>query len=257
MNSTRLLITATAIATTLAAQSPQFTVIPAAYTTADAPGMLWVPGASKALRQQQIMSAALLQNLVGQTLTAIEFRRNAEVVAFQAGTLNLTVTLSITANAPLSTSSTFANNIGSSPTQVFNGQLQLPASPATATTPGWTAGNIVRIPFQTPFAYQGGNLCIDLVGFPVAGQVAGWWPCDADQSPVTSAVVDLGGGCGAFGGPQHRWSTAEPRSLVPGSEGSFYAFGPLASFGIIAFGTEYPAGWPLALVLPAAPLSCT
>ena len=260
MNSTHLITVAAAFATTIAhAQVPQFTVIPAAYLTADAPGMLWVPGASKPLRQQQIIDDSLLQGLVGQTLTALEFRRNAQADDFQAGSLNLTVALSITSTEPLSTSSTFANNIDPSPAPapvtVFTGQLQLPASPAT-TTPGWTASNILRIPFQTSFVYQGGNLCIDIVGSPL-GQPAGWWPCDADQSPVTGTVVDLGGGCGAYGGPQHRWSTAVPRTLVPGGEGSFFAFGPLGSFGLIGFATEFPPGWPLALVLPAAPLNCT
>jgi hypothetical protein len=257
MNSTHVILTAAAIATAIAhAQGPQFTVIPPSYATADALGQLWVPGASKALRQQQIIGASLLQGLVGQTLTALEFRRNAQADDFQAGSLNLTVTLSITPNEPLSTSSTFANNIGPAPITVFTGQLQLPASPGT-TSPDWTAPNILRIPFQTSFNYQGGNLCIDIVGSPLTGQEAGWWPCDADQSPVTSTVVDLGGGCGTYGGPQHRWSTAVPRTLVPGGEGSFFAFGPLGSFGLIAFATEFPGGWPLAIVLPAAPLNCT
>lgn len=255
-NSTHVILAVAAIATAAHAQSPQFTVIPAAYATADAPGMLWVPGASRPLRQQQIVNASLLQNVIGKTLTALEFRRNADTDSFQAGVLSLTVSLSITTNSAQSTSSTFANNVGASPVQVFSGQLQLPASPAT-TTPGWTAANVLRIPFQSTFDYQGGNLCIDIIGSPLVGQAAGWWPCDADQTSVTSTVVDLGGGCGAYGGPQHRWSTAEPRTLVPGGEGSFFAFGPLASFGIVAFGTEFPAGWPLALALPAAPLSCT
>jgi len=246
-----------ALATAIAhAQSPQFTVIPASYATADAPGQLWIPGASRPLRQQQILGSSLLQGLVGQTLTALEFRRNAQADAFQAGALTLTVTLSTTAAGPLSASSTFANNLGAAPVQVFASQLQLPASPAT-TTPGWTGSNVVRIPFATPFVYQGGNLCIDIVGAPVAGQAAGWWPCDADQSLVTSTVVDLGGGCGAYGGPTHQWSAAVPRTLVPGGEGSFFAFGPLGSFGIVAFGAEFPAGWPLAMVLPAAPMNCT
>lgn len=256
MNPTQVILTVAASVTVANAQNPQFTVVPAAYATVDAPGMLWVPGASKALRQQQILNASLLQGMIGKSLTALEFRRNAEAEAFQAGALSLTVSLSITTNSAQSTSSTFAHNIGASPVQVFSGQLQLPASPAT-TTPGWTAANTLRIPFQSSFDYQGGNLCIDILGSPLAGQAAGWWPCDADQASVTSTVVDLGGGCGAYGGPLHRWSTAEARTLVPGGEGSFFAFGPLASFGIVAFGTEYPVGWPLAMALPAAPPSCT
>ena len=48
-----------------------------------------------------------------------------------------------------------------------------------------------------------------------------------------------------------------PRTLVPGGAGSFFAFGPLGSFGLIAFAVEFPPGWPLTIVLPAAPPNCT
>lgn len=237
----------------------QFTVVPTTYDTLEAPGQLWLPGASKPLRQQEIIGASMLQGLIGKTLSALEFRRNTQNQAFQGGSLNLTVTLSISPNGPLSTSSTFADNLGPTPLVVFNGQLQIPASPAITSTPGWTSSNILRIPFQTqtPFVYTGGTLCVDMVGSPVAGQVAGWWPADAAQDLATGTVVDLGGGCGAYGGPLYRWSTVEARTLLPGGLGRFYAFGPLGSWGILAFGTEFLAGWPLVMALPSAPANCT
>ena len=90
MNSTYLILTAAVIATARAhAQGPQFTVIPPSYATADALGQLWVPGASKPLRQQQIIGSSLLQGLVGQTLTALEFRRNAQPDDFQGALVYL------------------------------------------------------------------------------------------------------------------------------------------------------------------------
>ena len=239
------------------AQSPQFTVVPATATATDAIGMLWLPGAGTSLRQQEIVGASHLQSLVGRTLTALEFRRQKEDRNYSSGSLNLTVTLSISPNTPLTTSSTFANNIGPNPIHVFSGQLQLPASPATTTTPAWTAANVLRVPFQTPFVYAGGTLCVDVVGTAVAGQVAGWWPADAQQDLATGLTVDLGGGCGTFGGPQHRWSTVEARTVLPGGLGHCFAFGPLGSFGILAIGTEFPPGWPLAMLLSAAAPSCT
>src|SRR5262245_28222392 len=55
MNSIHLLLVVAAVATAINAQGPQFTVIPTTYTSAEAPGQLWVPGASRPLRQQQII----------------------------------------------------------------------------------------------------------------------------------------------------------------------------------------------------------
>ena len=237
-------------------QSPQFTVVPATATATDAAGMLWLPGAGTSLRQQEIVGASHLQSLVGRTLTALEFRRQTEDKDYGGGSLHLTVTLSISPNTPLTTSSTFANNIGSNPIQVFSGQLQLPASPATNTTPAWTAANVLRVPFQTPFVYAGGTLCVDVAGTTVAGHVAGWWPADAQQDLATGITVDLGGGCGTFGGPQRRWSTVEARTLLPGGLGHCYAFGPLGSFGMLAIGSEFTPGWPLAMLLPGSAPSC-
>lgn len=254
---THTLFLASLVAATTATAQTQFTVVPIAADTTDAVGQLWLPGASGPLRQQEIVGASLLQGLMGKTLSALEFRRNTQNRAFQAGALNMTVTLSISPNDPLSTSSTFANNVGPNPVEVFNGQLQIPASPATTTLPGWTPDNILRIEFDTPFDYVGGTLCVDMVGSPVAGQEAGWWPADAEQDLATGSIVDLGGGCGLYGGSLNRWATVEARTLLPGGLGRFYAFGPLGSFGILAFGTEFPAGWPLGMALPSAPPNCT
>jgi hypothetical protein len=255
LRSTSFLIAATAIATTAVAQTPQFTVVPNTHTTTDAPSMLWLPGAGTPLRMQEIISANLLQGLVGKTITAMEFRRNAHANSFAGGAVDLALTLSISPNAPLDAATTFAANVGPAPSQVFVGQLQLPASPGT-TTPSWTPANLLRIPFQTPFVYQGGNLCVDLLGTPVAGNNTNWWPADAVYSYATGTVVDLGGGCGSHGGPLHRWSFAEAKTIVPGGNAQFRAIGPQNSFGLVVFGTDDVAGWPLSIVLPLADLTC-
>ncbi len=252
---TSFLLVAFAATAAVAAQTTQHTVIPATHQTSDAPGRLWLPGGTVALRQQQVIDAVLLQGMVGQTITAIEFRRNAENTALAGGTLGLTVTLSITPTGPLTTSETFAQNVGPNPVQVWNGPLTLPASPANV-TPTWMPADVLRIPFQSPFLYSGGNLCLDVVGSPI-GTPAGWWPADAAAEPITATTTDRGGGCGPYGFVPGHWSFADVRTLLPGTTASFSAIGPSNSFAVVAFGVEDLTGWPLGLVLPQAPPSCT
>lgn len=249
-----LLLTATST-TALLAQTPQFDVIPVAATSTDLVSYEWIAGASRPLRQQTLIGASHLTGLVGRTLTALELRRNAANEIYQGGTLSLTVTLSIAPHAPLQATNAFVNNLGANAVQVFSGQLNLPTSPATTgTTVAWTANNILRVPFATPFLYLGGPLCIDVVGTPVNGQNANWWMADAMFEDIAGARTNLGGGCGAYGGPAHEWSNVAVRSLLPGAYARFFAFGPPLSFGIAAFGTKSPAPIPLSLLgFPSGP----
>ncbi len=236
-------------ATALVAQGPQYLVAPAAYAATDAISYEWLAGASRDLRQQTLIGASHLAPLLGQTLTAIELRRSAANEIYAGGTIGLTVTLSISANTPLSTSSVYAANVGSGAVQVFSGQLVLPTSPATP-GPGvpWSPQNVLRIPFTMPFVYQGGTLLVDVVGQPVVGQNANWWMADAEFENIGGTTVDLGGGCGAYGGPQHRWSYVAKRSLLPGAHARFFAYGPPNSIGLAAFGTKSLTPLPLWLL---------
>lgn len=249
MPSLRFLLPATATATALFAQAPQYDVIPVAATATDLISYEWIAGASRPLRQQTLVGANHLTGLVGRTLTALELRRNAANEVYQGGTLALTVTMSIAPHAPLQATNAFVNNIGANAVQVFSGQLTLPTSPAT-TGPAvpWTANNILRIPFATPFLYLGGTLCIDIVGTPVAGQNANWWMADAMFEDIAGTTTDLGGGCGAYGGPSHEWSYVAERSLLPGAYAHFFAYGPPLSFGLAAFGTRSATPIPLSLL---------
>lgn len=233
-----------ALGSSLLAQS--HLVVPAAYTSTDAISYEWVAGASRDLRQQTLVGASHLQSLVGHTLTALELRRSHANEVFLGGVVNLTVTLSISPNQPLSCSQAFAANVGPVATQVFSGPITLPTSPATtsATVP-WSANNTLRIPFTIPFVYGGGTLCIDVLGQPVAGQNANWWMADAEFEDLYGNVVEIGTGCGAYGGAQHQWSHIADRTLVPGAAARFFAYGPPNSFGIVAFGQPNPSGVPL------------
>ena len=231
---------ATALGAATLAQSTH--VVPAGYATTDAVSYLWIAGASRDVRQQTLVGASHLTPLVGRDIAALELRRTAANETYQGGTAQLTVTLSTSPNTPLSCSQAFAANTGSNCLQVFSGTVTLPTSPPVAgPVVAWTPANTVRIAFQTPFTYLGGTLCVDVVGHPVAGQNANWWMADAEFEDIIGATLEIGPGCGAYGGPQHRWSHVAQRSLLPGAYARFWAYGPQNSVGLAAFGASGPA----------------
>jgi hypothetical protein len=248
-------LTLLSLAATLSALSAQsFVVVPAAYTNIDALSYEWIAGATDPQRQQTLIGPSHLQGLLGQTIEAIEFRRTAVVEAYAAGQMDLTVTLSTSPSTALAPSNQFAANVGFDALQVFQGTVNLPASPATGprqTPVAWTSNNIVRVAFTTPFVYTGGTLCIDITGAPIAGQQT-WWMADAVEEVIAGTqVVEVSGGCGIYGGPQHRWSEAHARSLVPGGVGVFRAQGTPNGIGFAMFGV--PAVTPIPLGLLGLP----
>ena len=233
-----------------AAPPLQYAVVPAAYTTTDAISFEWIAGASRDLRQQTLVGESHLTNLIGQNITAIELRRTAANEIYQGGTANMAVTLSTSPNLPLTCSDTFAANIGTDAQPVFQGQVTLPTSPATGapgTTVPWDPDKIVRIAFQQPFQYLGGTLCVDVTGSRIVGQEANWWMADAMFENIAGSAVEIGHGCGAYGGPQGQWSNVATRTLLPGGYARFWAYGPENSLGFVVFGGPSPAPIPLSL----------
>jgi hypothetical protein len=236
------------------AQAPSHLVVPAAYTSTDAVSYAWIAGASRDVRQQTLIGASHLQNLIGHPLLALELRRTAANETYQGGAANLTVVLSTSPNEPLRCDSEFAGNVGQDALAVFSGTVTLPTSPpATGPSVAWSANNVVRIAFQTPFVYHGGTLCIDLVGQPIAGQNANWWMADAEFEDLRGTAVEVGAGCGLYGGPQHQWSFTSERTLLPGAHASFWAYGPANAFAIAAFGVSSPVPIPLQSLGMSAP----
>ena len=239
------------------AQAPQHLVVPSTHATTDAVSYQWIAGASRDVRQQTLVAANHLTALVGQSLQAIELRRSAANETFQGGTANLTVTLSTSPNTPLTCSANFEANKGPDALQVFTGSVTLPTSPAdVGPTIAWSAANTVRIAFQTPFVYGGGTLCIDVTGAPVSGQNANWWMADAEFENLSATSTDLGGGCGAYGGPQHRWSYVAERTLIPGGHASFFAYGVPGSLGLVLFGPGSSVGVPMSAIGFPSPVGC-
>lgn len=242
-------------AATALAQVPLHVVAPSEQANTDAVSSLWVPGASRPVRQMTLVGVAHLTAVVGRPILALELRRNAADEQYDGGTAQLTVRLSTAVTNPLSCSPVFADNSGTDETLVFAGPVTIPASPSQ---PGphvpWTPANTIRIPFATPFVYLGGTLCIDVVGLPIAGQNANWWVADAAYDLVRGTTTDLGGGCGPFGGPESRWSHAVRASLHAGAYGQFFAFHEANTVGLAVFGDGMAPGLPLSwLGLPSPP----
>ncbi len=237
--------------TSVVAQS--FTVVPSIHLGTDAVAYECIAGAAEPMRQQTLIGTSHLTGLVGRTLTAIEFRRTAAAEVFVGGAANLTVTMSHSPRTPLAASPTYADNVGLAGVQVFQGTVVVPTSPATAgpgTAVAWTNDNIVRIPLTTPFLYTGGTLLVDVAGQPVAGQGTNWWMADAIFDDILGTAVEVGPGCGPFGGPQHRWSGVDVRTLLLGAHAKFWAFGPANEYGIAVFGATGPTVPLTAIGLP-------
>ncbi|HEB52966.1 MAG TPA: hypothetical protein ENI87_06915 [bacterium] len=227
------------------------TVVPAANATADALRFCALPGATSPFRHQVLIGASHLASLVGQDILAIEFRRSAADETYVGGAIQMTVDLSISPNTPLESSATFSQNVGAATASgpEFSGTVTIPTSPPeVGPNVAWDADNTVRIALTTPFHYAGGTLCIDMVGTPVSGQELHWWMADAAFEDVSGTTVDLGGGCGAYGGSQSSWSFVASRSLIPGGYAQFFAFGSPYGLALAAHGSRSPIGTPLSLL---------
>ncbi|MFO1078049.1 MAG: hypothetical protein U1E73_10055 [Planctomycetota bacterium] len=234
-----------ALTAALQAQSPSYQVVPSAFTTTDAMSYEWIAGATDPQRQQTLIGANHLQALVNHQITALEFRRTAVDEDYLPGAADLAVTLSVSPNPPLHCSNQFAQNVGANATLVFQGTVTFPASPRIPTGVGspmaWTPSNIVRVQFTQPFTYTGGTLCVDVTGTPIQGQKT-WWMADAMEDVIPgSSAVQLGGGCGYYGGPNREWSFVAVRSLIPGGYAQFRAEGSPNGLAFALFGAEATA----------------
>lgn len=247
------LLTAATLLAAATAQTPLHQTIPAAYDTAEANSLLWVAGTGSPVHQQTLIGASHLTHLVGRELTALVLRRAAFNGDFEPAAPQWTIHLSHTNVAPLQCRPQFAHNTGANAQQVFQGQVQVPQSPAnTSNAIPWTTANTIRAEFQTPFVYTGGTLCLDLIGTPTQGQTSRWWVADAVWEDIPGSAQEIGAGCGAYGGPQSRWAFTDIYTLMPGARASFWALGAPNSFGVAVIGAGSNSPIPLAAFgLPA------
>lgn len=234
-----------ALAGVLSAQ--QHLVVPAAFANQDGNCRDHVPGIMGARREQLLIGPSHLTGLVGRTLQALEFRRHAFAEPFTGGSANVSVSLSISPNDPLSSSSSFQANVGANPVQVFQGVVTAPNSPTPtpAAAVDWTTDNVVRIAFQQPFVYTGGTLCIDMAGDKVAQAAQPFWTADAVLQDNDSAVVDLGPGTGPTANHLGQWSFVRKSELSPGATVEMFACGATVNFCVAMLG--HPSAAPIPL----------
>lgn len=222
-------------------------VVPTANTHTDADDGWCLPGISGAIRQQLVIDAANLQPMIGRTITALSFRRNAVVEDYAAATANLVVSISHSPRSAADPSPVFAANHGNSPTTVFQGTLSAPFSPYLQDRVGdWRDAGSVRVTFSTPFTYVGGNLCVDLDGTAAGNVPFTRWMIDAATAPSFGSATEVAPGCGAYGGSNHEWASIDASTLVPGAAAKFGAFGLASAPALLVIaGIATPAGMPL------------
>lgn len=229
----------------VAATSQAHATIPSPYANQDADRHLWLAGAGRDLRQQTILGASHLTSLVGQQLTALVLRRDANATAYPAGAATWTVTVSASPAATYDSSSIFADNLGADAVQVFHGTVAFPASPPTVGAAAtWGPADTVRVAFQTPFAYSGGRLCVDITGAAVPSQRSAAWLPDAHAVDPTGAATPIGGGCGPFAAQSY----VDRYGLSVGGTATFTTGGTPNSFSFALTGQALLAPLPLASV---------
>ncbi|MCA8966119.1 MAG: hypothetical protein KDC48_14630 [Planctomycetes bacterium] len=239
----------------LAAQSPTLhQTVPAAYAATDANSLLWVAGTGTDVRQQTLIGASHLTNLLGRELLALEIRRTASADAFAGATADWTVQLSHTNRDPLGADRIMDNNVGANAATVFQGLVTAPNSPATTgSAVPWSTANTIRVVFQTPFVYAGGTLCVDIVGHALPGQTSDWWVGDAVFEDISGTTTTIGNGCGMFGGSNHDWAYVCERTLLPGAFAQFRAHGTTGTFAVAMHGLPAAAPVPLSAFGVPAP----
>lgn len=214
--------TSLALATTpIAAQDLH--VVPTGLAHAEGPSSFGVPGvAHGALRIQIVVGATELTPLVGRSLTGLWLRRDTSwEEALPSASGGVEVRIGAAARSPDAAEPNFATNLPSS-VLVFDDTLELPASPAAGEgNTSWSVDQTVRIPFQTPFPYRGGDLAIE---FLRTGTASTFWPADATEDTVTGSVVSVGTTCGPRASMQ-RTADVGPRGLVLGRTASFLVVG--------------------------------
>ena len=232
------------------ASAPAYVSAPATQATTDAARHLWLAGAGDDMRQQVLVGASHLSAVVGRHLTAIELRRDANDAAYAAGAAHWTITLSSSPAATYDASDTFTSNVGVDAVQVFDGQVAFPASPAAlGPTVAWSADNVVRVEFQTPFVYSGGRLCVDITGAAVPGAESFDWLPDAHCEDPTGTALILGGGCGPFATQGY----VDEYGLSVGCSATFTAGGTPNFFSFAMTGPALAAPVPLSLIGWGAP----
>lgn len=236
----------------LAAQS---LTVPATAASRDGTGVLDRVGFERPGRLQILLGEPHLTAAIGSSLRALRLRRDGSRLDLRSGAVHVTITGSVTTGLdPERPSATFAQNLGGAPTVLFAGFVTLPAAPRLPNrdAAAWQAPDCVSLPFQTPLAYSGGTLCLQLDIVPLAGNATTWWPIDAERSGSSGQAVTRGQACGAVAAD--RPASVDVRSLRVGSAATLATLAPPNSLAVLVLGAS-PVG-PIDLAFLGAP-GCT
>jgi hypothetical protein len=192
-------------------------------------GGAW-PGFTQRFRMQVLLDGGRLTRVANRSLVGIAVRRDGQFLqAHAGGRAAISIAASHAALNPERASAVFAANRGSDAREVFRGEVALPNAPALSHRDEvtWQPPHAVEFPFNTPFPYTGGTLCLDIDGTPVSGATSPWWRIDYDLFTHDAQSNPLGTNCD----PQTR-ATASTSSLMPGASLRLISVGPLQAVGI-------------------------
>jgi hypothetical protein len=121
---------------------------------------------------------------------------------------------------------------------VFQGRVSLPASPALGERyVPWESPHAVNIPFTTPFAYAGGNLCIEIDGQQVPGSPC-FRPFDYEWEGQVGVATKYGIACGKYAGRFGISATVTASNLRLATTASFYSWGQPNTSGAMMIGDQ-------------------
>jgi hypothetical protein len=245
-----VLLVAGALGSLGAAQ--QTLVVPAAYDAVEGPAVAGIAGFTQARTMQVLIDARHLAAMQGASITALAFRRDGQFAeALAAGRCELVVRLAAATRAAVEPLPELARN-RAAPIEVFRGEVDLPAAPAVSGAAPWRAPFAVAIALTAPFAYAGGDLCVEIEGSPTAEAPAPFWPVDAVSDGVRGDVQRLGTACGPFVGRDRRNHTTAASDLVVGRTARFVSRGLAGATGFLSIALA-PLPVPIDLTAIGAP----
>lgn len=192
-------------------------VIPAANASVEGSRQSVYPFGYTTPRVQQVWAGTAITSSVA-FISGFEYRANAPRSATQAmlarSYKRLQLDFGTTTVSPTTLSKTFATNITSTMTTVFNAAYNLPAQPATATSP--SPFNII-FSWTTPvmFSSANGNLLAD-VTIPGPRGKSNYFIDAEVSSGGGGGTISPFGTTGVFSRPESVKLSANPGTLIPG-----------------------------------------
>jgi hypothetical protein len=215
-----------------------------------APSTHAFPGFGAGFRQQIVVAATRLAGLprTNSSLKGMWIRRNlAHKFAIRGGLADLEIRISPARRAPDKVSPTFSTNIPSTQKLVFKGRVTIPNAPSlSGNVSPWSTTNSVRIAFGSPYVYQGGNLCIDVIGRPVKGSEPDTWRIDCERGNYSGSSKRLGKSCSTFADQNGETLYNHDLWLQIGSTMRLKAMGRPGSLPLLLLGARaVPGGYDL------------